>query len=107
MAEREGFYMEGECEDHRARVLIRELNQKVEKIAFLLSTYAKISHLLFLAFPFVRMMVEEEQISFRSDSLMVDGVEDYSHQIAEMIGLRNESNFNEAGVCLNFSYDID
>ncbi|ONK74082.1 uncharacterized protein A4U43_C03F2590 [Asparagus officinalis] len=45
-----------------------------------------------------RMMVEEEQISFRSDSLMVDGVEDYSHQIAEMVGLRNESNFNEAGV---------
>ncbi|KAG1342345.1 putative pectin methyltransferase QUA2 [Cocos nucifera] len=45
-----------------------------------------------------RMMVEEEQISFHSDSLMVDGVEDYSHQIAEMIGLRNESNFNEAGV---------
>lgn len=45
-----------------------------------------------------RMMVEEEHISFRSDSLMVDGVEDYSHQIAEMIGLRNESNFNEAGV---------
>lgn len=44
------------------------------------------------------MMVEEEHISFRSDSLMVDGVEDYSHQIAEMIGLRNESNFNEAGV---------
>ncbi|KAG0471638.1 hypothetical protein HPP92_016184 [Vanilla planifolia] len=45
-----------------------------------------------------RMMVEEDQISFRSDSLMVDGVEDYSHRIAEMIGLRNESNFNEAGV---------
>ncbi|WOK92174.1 hypothetical protein Cni_G00865 [Canna indica] len=45
-----------------------------------------------------RMMVEEEQISFRSDSLMVDGVEDYTHQIAEMIGLRNESNFIEAGV---------
>lgn len=42
--------------------------------------------------------MEEEQISFRSDSLMVDGVEDYSHQIAEMVGLRNESNFNEAGV---------
>ncbi|ONK75565.1 uncharacterized protein A4U43_C03F18220 [Asparagus officinalis] len=45
-----------------------------------------------------RMMVEEEQISFKSDSFMVDGVEDYSHQIAEMIGLRNESNFNEAGI---------
>lgn len=44
------------------------------------------------------MMVEEEQISFKSDSLMVDGIEDYSHQIAEMICLRNESNFNEAGV---------
>lgn len=45
-----------------------------------------------------RMMVEEEQISFRSDSIMVDGVEDYTHQIAEMIGLKNESNFNEAGI---------
>ncbi|XP_020581662.1 probable pectin methyltransferase QUA2 [Phalaenopsis equestris] len=45
-----------------------------------------------------RMMVEEEHISFHSDSLMVDGVEDYSHQIAEMIGLRNESNFNEARI---------
>ncbi|KAJ4814046.1 S-adenosyl-L-methionine-dependent methyltransferases superfamily protein [Rhynchospora pubera] len=45
-----------------------------------------------------RMMVEEEQISFKSDSLMVDGIEDYSHQIAEMICLRNESNFNEAGI---------
>ncbi|KAG1330772.1 putative pectin methyltransferase QUA2 [Cocos nucifera] len=49
-----------------------------------------------------RMMVEEEQISFRSDSLMVDGVEDYSHQIAEMIGLKNGSNFNEAGVSTIF-----
>ncbi|KAL9449975.1 hypothetical protein AB3S75_011834 [Citrus x aurantiifolia] len=44
------------------------------------------------------MMLEEEQISFRSASLMFDGVEDYSHQIAEMIGLRNESNFILAGV---------
>lgn len=43
-------------------------------------------------------MLEEEQISFRSASLMFDGVEDYSHQIAEMIGLRNESNFILAGV---------
>ncbi|CAL9122893.1 unnamed protein product [Musa acuminata var. zebrina] len=45
-----------------------------------------------------RMMVEEEQISFRSGSLMVDGVEDYTHQIAEMIGLPNESNFIESGI---------
>ncbi|XP_068639050.1 probable pectin methyltransferase QUA2 [Aristolochia californica] len=44
------------------------------------------------------MMLEEDQVSFRSDSLMVDGVEDYAHQIAEMIGLRSESNFNQAGV---------
>ncbi|XAR48549.1 Sarcosine/dimethylglycine N-methyltransferase [Bertholletia excelsa] len=44
------------------------------------------------------MMLEEEQISFRSASHMFDGVEDYSHQIAEMIGLRNESNFLQAGV---------
>ncbi|KAM3305394.1 putative pectin methyltransferase QUA2 [Capsicum chacoense] len=44
------------------------------------------------------MMLEEEQISFRSDSAMFDSIEDYSHQIAEMIGLRNESNFVQAGV---------
>ncbi|KAK9272755.1 hypothetical protein L1049_003132 [Liquidambar formosana] len=44
------------------------------------------------------MMLEDDQISFRSDSLMFDGVEDYSHQIAEMIGLRNESSFIQAGV---------
>ncbi|KAJ4701351.1 S-adenosyl-L-methionine-dependent methyltransferases superfamily protein [Melia azedarach] len=44
------------------------------------------------------MMLEEDQISFRSASLMFDGVEDYSHQIAEMIGLRNESSFIQAGV---------
>ncbi|PIA52110.1 hypothetical protein AQUCO_01000177v1 [Aquilegia coerulea] len=44
------------------------------------------------------MMLDEEQISFRSDSGMFDGIEDYSHQIAEMIGLRNESYFIQAGV---------
>lgn len=44
------------------------------------------------------MMLDEEQISFRSASHMFDGVEDYSHQIAEMIGLRNESSFIQAGV---------
>ncbi|KAG9131122.1 hypothetical protein Leryth_024518 [Lithospermum erythrorhizon] len=47
-----------------------------------------------------RMMVEEEQISFRPGNFMYDGVEDYSHQIAEMIGLRNESNFIQAGIPL-------
>jgi hypothetical protein len=52
------------------------------------------------------MMVEEDQISFPSDAHMSDGVEDYAHQIAEMIGLRNEFNFNEAGVscCCQNSY---
>ncbi|XP_021752851.1 probable pectin methyltransferase QUA2 [Chenopodium quinoa] len=44
------------------------------------------------------MMLEEGQISFRSDSLMFDGVDDYSHQIADMIGLRSVSDFNQAGI---------
>ncbi|CAN0889933.1 Probable pectin methyltransferase QUA2 [Linum grandiflorum] len=44
------------------------------------------------------MMLEEDQISFRSASHMFNSVEDYTHQIAEMIGLRNESNFIQAGV---------
>lgn len=53
-------------------------------------------------------MLDEEQISFRSSS-MFDGVEDYSHQIAEMIGLRNESNLIQAGVSeylLSFSFSL-
>ena len=44
------------------------------------------------------MMLEEEQIAFRSDSPTLDGIEDYSHQIAEMIELRNESSFIHIGV---------
>ncbi|KAL9234274.1 hypothetical protein vseg_009162 [Gypsophila vaccaria] len=44
------------------------------------------------------MMLDEEQISFRSDSLTSDSIEDYSHQVAEMIGLRSSSNFVQAGV---------
>lgn len=51
-------------------------------------------------------MLEDDQVSFRSDPLMVDGVEDYSHQIAEMIGLRHESNFNEAGVSENLALNF-
>eukprot|EP01018_Ginkgo_biloba_P006205 Gb_33592 [translate_table: standard] len=44
------------------------------------------------------MLLEENQISFRSeDALVVDGVKDYSHQIAEMIGLHNDSEFIRAG----------
>ncbi|KAK4428571.1 putative pectin methyltransferase QUA2 [Sesamum alatum] len=43
------------------------------------------------------MMLDEDQISFRSVSSTFD-VEDYSHQIAEIIGLRNESYFIQAGV---------
>lgn len=42
-------------------------------------------------------MLEDDQISFRSASLMSDEVEDYSHQIAEMIGIKKD-NFVEAGV---------
>lgn len=44
------------------------------------------------------MMLEEDQISFRSDPLMVVGVEDYSHQIAGMIGLSDGSDFLQAGI---------
>lgn len=53
-------------------------------------------------------MLEEEQISFRSASPMFDSVEDYSHQIAEMIGLRNESNLVKSGVSemLNFAFEL-
>lgn len=45
------------------------------------------------------MLLEENQISFHSDDeMVVDGVKDYSHQIAEMIGLGSDSEFREAGV---------
>ncbi|KAL0336496.1 UNVERIFIED_CONTAM: putative methyltransferase PMT5 [Sesamum radiatum] len=44
------------------------------------------------------MLLEENQISFHSDDELIDGVKDYSHQIAEMIGLGSDSEFREAGV---------
>ncbi|XP_075506955.1 putative methyltransferase PMT5 [Primulina tabacum] len=45
------------------------------------------------------MLLEENQISFHSDDeVIVDGVKDYSHMIAEMIGLGSDSEFHEAGV---------
>ncbi|XP_027148458.1 probable pectin methyltransferase QUA2 [Coffea eugenioides] len=44
------------------------------------------------------MMYDEDQISFRSASPGYDDMEDYAHQIAEMVGLRNESNFIQSGV---------
>lgn len=50
------------------------------------------------------MLLEENQISFHSkDGLIYDGVKDYSHQIAEMIGLGSDTEFYQAGVsiCLN------
>lgn len=43
-------------------------------------------------------MLEDEQISFRSDSDLYDNVEDYSHRIAEMIGQRNASYLVQVGV---------
>ncbi|KAJ0889086.1 putative S-adenosyl-L-methionine-dependent methyltransferase [Helianthus annuus] len=44
-------------------------------------------------------LLDEDQISFSFASSMVDdSIEDYSHQIAEMIGLRNESYLVQAGV---------
>ncbi|KAJ0865773.1 putative S-adenosyl-L-methionine-dependent methyltransferase [Helianthus annuus] len=45
------------------------------------------------------MLMEENQISFQSDDgLMFDGVKDYSHQVAEMIGLASDAEFHQAGV---------
>lgn len=49
------------------------------------------------------MLLEENQIAFHSDDgLIVDGVKDYSHQIAEMIGLTSDSEFRLAGVSTLF-----
>ena len=42
-------------------------------------------------------MLDDDQVSFRSASPMFDEIEDYSHQIAQMIGIKND-NFIEAGV---------
>ncbi|KAJ9554193.1 hypothetical protein OSB04_018238 [Centaurea solstitialis] len=45
------------------------------------------------------MLMEENQISFHSDDgLMFDGVKDYAHQVAEMIGLGSDAEFHQAGV---------
>ncbi|KAF2294994.1 hypothetical protein GH714_030016 [Hevea brasiliensis] len=45
------------------------------------------------------MLLEENQIAFHSeDGLIFDGVKDYSHQVAEMIGLGSDSEFLQAGV---------
>lgn len=45
------------------------------------------------------MLLEENQISFHSnDGITVDGVKDYSLQIAKMIGLRSDDEFHQAGV---------
>nr|XP_016474761.1 PREDICTED: probable methyltransferase PMT5 [Nicotiana tabacum]XP_016474762.1 PREDICTED: probable methyltransferase PMT5 [Nicotiana tabacum]XP_016474763.1 PREDICTED: probable methyltransferase PMT5 [Nicotiana tabacum] len=45
------------------------------------------------------MLLEENQIAFHSqDGLIVDDVKDYSHQIAEMIGLGSDTEFLQAGV---------
>lgn len=45
------------------------------------------------------MLLEENQISFHSDDgLLFDGVKEYSHQVAEMIGLGSDAEFLQAGV---------
>ena len=51
------------------------------------------------------MMLDEDQISFSFASSMVDdNIVDYSHQIAEMIGLRNESYLVQAGVSQTLTF---
>lgn len=48
------------------------------------------------------MLLEENQISFHSDDgLIFDGVKEYSHQVAEMIGLTSDVEFLQAGVSTN------
>ncbi|XP_009777411.1 putative methyltransferase PMT5 isoform X2 [Nicotiana tabacum] len=45
------------------------------------------------------MLLEENQIAFHSeDGMIVDGVKDYSHLIAEMIGLGSDTELLQAGV---------
>ncbi|KAF5757783.1 putative S-adenosyl-L-methionine-dependent methyltransferase [Helianthus annuus] len=45
------------------------------------------------------MLLEENQISFHSDDELIhDGVKEYSHQVAEMLGLGSDVEFLQAGV---------
>ncbi|XP_026377402.1 probable methyltransferase PMT5 [Papaver somniferum] len=45
------------------------------------------------------MLLEENQIAFHSeDGMNIDGVKDYSRQVAEMIGLGSDTEFRQAGV---------
>ncbi|RZC60109.1 hypothetical protein C5167_021867 [Papaver somniferum] len=45
------------------------------------------------------MLLEENQIAFHSeDGMNIDGVKDYSRQVAEMIGLGSDAEFRQAGV---------
>lgn len=54
------------------------------------------------------MLLEENQISFHSeDGLLFDGVKDYSRQIAEMLGLRSDSEFPQAGVSFSLHYSLN
>lgn len=48
------------------------------------------------------MLLEENQIAFHSeDGMNIDGVKEYSRQIAEMLGLASDSEFRQAGVSSN------
>lgn len=49
------------------------------------------------------MLLEENQIAFRSDDgAVVDDVKDYSHLIAELIGLGSDTELLQAGVSLGY-----
>lgn len=61
-------------------------------------SFAQIIISSMIARMFRMMMVEEEQISFRSASPMYDSIEDYAHQIAEMMNLRSEAGLIRSGV---------
>lgn len=64
-----------------------------------------VSILLKFCNPLCRLMLlEDNQFAFQSeDGLIYDGVKDYSHQIAEMIGLGSDTEFPQAGVSLTYN----
>ena len=69
-----------------------------------MTAYSENSLLLFISTNCRLMLLEENQIAFHSeDGLIYDGVKDYSHQIAEMIGLGSASEFLQAGVSICLS----
>lgn len=52
------------------------------------------------------MLLEENQISFHSEDGIIDGIKDYSHRIAAMIGLGSDAEFSKAGVSFSSFWTV-